>query len=810
MLQGHGSSKPIGFFIADSAKGKDLESNYALTGYQETVLNNFCKEQGMHLGDFYRTALIKQEEVKEKDDKKEYDLKNKNLIGIYAPILLEEINTLQPPLLIPLDEYSFNHLTGLNGITKFRGSALPPRQDLGVNYPVKILPTLAPDPYLYQDYKMKHIVRIDFSKIRKHANDSPLPDNLYNIWIARTSTALREFLNRAYPIALESGNPLVFDIETYMQVPICISFCFDGFESVCVPLVDYTIDFDHRALMLQLVAKLLASPIPKVNQNIKYDWKIMERWGFKVNNVVGDTMLAASTLYCEFPKNLGFLTSIYTDIPYFKDEGRQFDPTKHKREQYYFYNAKDSLATHQITMKQREEVEELGTKSVYENLVKLIPIYKRMEDRGLRRDELQCSLLKAKYESLFHIEELKLKRLSGRDYINALSNKQARDLIFNELGYKKIRGMKSTKSGEPSTDEESLQLLLVYGEAAAAPSTGPMVLECIINCRKIHKVLEMLELDTWPDGRFRCEFNLAGTETGRSSAGETTDQLMYYYNPEKFLCKAKNLGHSLQTIGKHGFMMNGETYGQDLRSMFVPSHGYEFVEIDLSGAEARVDRVLSGCFDMEVFDNPGIHRLTGSWIYDCQPHEIKKHVLVDGVDRYHMSKTVRHAGERNMGPERMVMMTQRPLSECKRILDKFHQYQPEIRRVFHKEINQAVDAPSHCLVAPNGRRRDFYDRIDKHTYNEAISYLPQAIVSDQTKFSFIPTTAEAPWAWLLAEMHDGSLWEVPKGRGEEFAAIYKRNIETPIDFRKCTLQRDYELIIPAEASYGEQWSVMED
>src|SRR6185369_9408780 len=101
-------------------------------------------------------------------------------------------------------------------------------------------------------------------------------------------------IQRHYDRTIKEGGFLTFDIETYFQIPICISFCFDGFESVCVPLVDSSIDRDNRTLMMELVAKLLASPIPKVNQNIKYDWKIMERWQFYVNNVVGDTMLAAS------------------------------------------------------------------------------------------------------------------------------------------------------------------------------------------------------------------------------------------------------------------------------------------------------------------------------------------------------------------------------------------------------------------------------------------------------------------------------------------------------------------------------------
>jgi uracil-DNA glycosylase len=811
VTKSHGNSNPSAFFIADSPIGQDLETGYALTGYSGNVIRDFCSEQSLNLDDFWRSCLIKESLPSLtvlNQDKDKVEEETKKLVSSYGPMLIEEINDLKPNLLVPLGELSFSFLTGLSGIRKFRGSVLPPAGQFPiVQENIKVLPILGPYPYLNQEYKLRVISRIDFSKIPKYLNSDPIPDKKYNIWVARSSSALRAFFDRAYPEAVSRGGFLVFDIETYFQIPICISFCFDGFESVCVPLIDSSIDHDNRVLMMDLVARILKSEIPKVNQNIKYDWKILERWGFTVSNIVGDSMIAASTLYCEFPKNLGFLTSIYTELPYFKDEGKEFDPEKSKRDRYYLYNAKDSLATSQIYSTQTKELEELGTKNVYQNLIKILPIYKKAEDRGIRIDKEKQESLLCSYESLFHIQELKCRRLLNTNYFNPLSPKQCREAIFSELGYKKVKGMKTLKTGEASTDEDSLDMLSVYGEAERAPNTGPLILSSIIAARKVHKVIEILELHLHPDERFRCEFNLAGTETGRSSAGETTDQLIYRKGNRIFVV---NLGHSLQTIGKHGFMIDGVTYGKDLRSMFVPSPGYTFVECDLKSAEALVDRVLSGVFDLSVFDNPGIHKLTGSWVYGCKPEEILKNVLVDGVDRYHMSKTVRHAGERNMGYERLVLMTQRPFRECKEILDKFHKFQPEIREVFHKGIVKAINSSQHCLIAPNGRRRDFFDRIDKKTYNEGISFLPQAVVSDQTKFCGIGKTFSDPdiyrWAALLVESHDSALCEVRQDRALEFGALYKSNIESEsIDFNNCTLKRDYQLIIPCELTIGESW-----
>lgn len=826
MIQGSGYGKPDVMFIGDFAQGEDLTSNYALQGFKRNLLEQFAKQAGFNLNETYTTLLIKEglpaagtfeteigkngKPKKKKKKNKRSDIElgkflNEHLTPSFGGFLLDEIRTLEPNLLVPLGETSFQFLTGLEGIRKFRGSILPLSPVHGIQKYTKVLPILGPYPYLYQDPKAKFISQVDFCKIPKWTDGRSIPDDTFRIWIAKSVTELRNFFERVYPLckakSIAEGGFVVFDIETFMNIPTCISFCFDGFESVCVPFIDASIDFTQRALMIDLCAKLLASDLPKVNQNIKYDWKTQERWKFRVNSVVGDTMLASSTLYCEFPKNLGFLTSIYTDIPYFKDEGRQYDPTKHRKEQFYLYNAKDSLATHQIYFKQLPELDELGVRPVYEKLIQLLPIYRRMEDRGIAIDEDERSKKIAKYQSLFRIHLKILRSLTGDEFLNPLSWVQSDRIIFDEMGFKKIPGVKGT-------DEESLNMLMCFGNPDKCTlERGKEILRSFINCRKLHKVLEVLELDIYPDGRFRCEANLAGTETGRTSMSQTTD----YFVKEKLeggkqKVQKINLGHSLQTIGKHGFYIDEVQYGKDVRSIFVPSFNYEFGEIDLSGAEARVDRVLSGNFDLSVFDNPGIHKLTGSWIFDTTPDKIKKNTL-----EYLLSKIFRHAGERNMGPRRAFSMCQDEgvglslsLQDVTKKLENFHANEPNIQKVFHRDIEKAIKT-SNNLICPNGRRRDFFDRIDHHTINEGISFLPQAIVSDQTKFSFIPTSAACPWAHLLVEAHDGSLWEYPKARREEFHLAYKKNIETPIDFRFGSLKRDYQLVIPAENSVGMNW-----
>ena len=796
MVRGHGNPDAKVMIVADCATQEDLVEDYAIKGFNEQLLRGFAKDNGLQWDSFWKTCLIK-----EKGNLINSEANYPLLTNEYKEILKNEIREIKPNFIVPLGELSFRYLSGLKGIRKYRGSILPPTQALqsGNN---RVFPLLGTNPFLNEDYKLRFITRLDFAKLARHIDDTGPIQREGNLWIAKNANEVRAFFDR-----FKSSEFVVFDIETFCSVPTCLSFCFDGKESCTIPLLDWNIQFDDRILMAHLTAKILADPIPKVNQNIlTFDWGKLEKYGFKVNNVVGDTMINASLIYAEFPKNLGFLTSIYTELPYHKDEGKgegAFDPGSNKREQFYLYCAKDSLATYQIYEEQQKEIAELKLDTVQKELVNIFPIYKRMMDEGIQIDLAQRKRLLAKYETLYEIQLFKLQKLSGKE-VNPGSPKQIRELVYDELGFTAIKGVKRTKSG-PSTDEESLEILAWMGSAKSNHPCANEILKTIVNCRKIHKVIEILEDPLHPDGRMRCVFNLAGTETGRTTGSSTTDNLLYL---DGRIVKKLDLGHSFQTIGKHGFEMDGEELGVDLRSMFVPGSGFSFVECDLSQAEARVDAVLAKDFDiLPVFDGPiGIHRLTGSWLFDCEPMEIKK-----GTRQYHESKTARHAGERNMQSFRLMMMIHRVQSECEAILKKFHARQPNIREVFHREIRQAVQH-TRTLVAPNGRRRDFYGRYDDGQINEAISFLPQAIVTDLLKSSLKGTMDLCPYAIPLAEAHDGFLAKVPKGKEEEYAAIFVKNISNKkIDFRPCTLSRDFELTIPAEASVGkDNWMDMMD
>ena len=55
------------------------------------------------------------------------------------------------------------------------------------------------------------------------------------------------------------------------------------------------------------------------------------------------------------------------------------------------------------------------------------------------------------------------------------------------------------------------------------------------------------------------------------------------------------------------------------------------------------------------------------------------------------------------------------------------------------------------------------------------------------------------------------MWECPIANKEKLALIACEEMTTTINFSKCTLKRDYELLIPVELGYSDtNWKEVKD
>jgi uracil-DNA glycosylase family 4 len=799
LIVGKGPQNAKIMFVGDTPSEADEKAGFAFAGSEAGTIISLCNENGIKFEECYRTLLFKERLSYNGKGKKKLTeaIGNAQRNRNYDEILLSEIQTLGPRVVVPLGELAFRYVSGEKSITKFRGSVLPLRGDLQAKTKniVRVIPTLGPK-YIYENYTHRVYVSVDYGKIAQHQNQIGEIKTEGLVWIADTAEKFRVYLQR-YP------NPTfgVFDIETRWNIPVCIGFCFSPSEAICVPLLDSTLDMANQILLWQMVDRVLRTNKHWCNQNIKFDIMVLQRFGFEIKeeSVLADTALRSSIIYPELPKNLGFLNSIYTDMPYFKDEGK--DPSD--RSKLYLYCAKDCLSTYQIKVKQDLELEELGIANFERQIHTLFWPYVHIEERGLLIDEERKFSLLGKYNAVQDTLTYTLNKLCNKE-LNPRSPKQVGIFLYDEL---KFPARHDRATGNYATDEDTLEELRIFHLTDnKLEELGGKILEIILGLRKLHKVIEYLESPIHPDSRMRCSYDLGGTRTGRSAGKATTDYLLTKDDKGRFVIS--DCGRSLQTIGKHGFKIGNEWYGRDLRSIFVPTPGYIFVEGDLSQAEARVDAVLAEDYNiLALFDiKPGIHVKTGEWVFGR---------IIDKKqepDKYHIAKTVRHAGERNMGPDRLSAMIQEPLPFCKDILNTFHSFQPNIRNVFHYQIREFVKQ-NKFLVSPHGRRRDFFGKVDNSLYNDAISQIPQATVSDQLKLS-LPILIERfkeHEVFFCYEGHDALMAEIRKDFLESYCDSFHEVVERPIDFRNCSLKRNFDLVIPAELSWSEAtWQEMKD
>jgi DNA polymerase I-like protein with 3'-5' exonuclease and polymerase domains len=254
--------------------------------------------------------------------------------------------------------------------------------------------------------------------------------------------------------------------------------------------------------------------------------------------------------------------------------------------------------------------------------------------------------------------------------------------------------------------------------------------------------------------------------------------------------------------------------------MFIPRRDHVFIEGDGKAAEARFVFVLAEDYEaLAACDQkPALHAKTISRILNIDVNIITKtepFVPKINVPYYELGKRIRHAGHNGMKAFRLAMYTHMDLNYCEFLMNRFHEDNPKIRSNFHNVIADIVRR-TRVLKSPNGRVRTFFGKMDDHLLNEAYCQIQQGGVSDLTKFTMWRIKEELPNDYyrryrFLTEQHDGILAEVHKDLKDRYIEVFKKHYERPIDFRNCSLSRDFELIIPAEISWSDtNWCEMKN
>lgn len=709
-------------------------------------------------------------------------------------ILRNEVLTMKPKCILALGEHAFKALTGKKGIKKWRGSILtcnfdPTVKVVSTYHPAALLRSETSETkvfsYSARAYMVNDIKRaINQSKFR----ELRLPKREYeyasNVDEARRFFHLYRGLKR-----------VSVDIETTKGtcIPTCIGFAFNAVHGMSIPLLNIdsrtAIDDNEQVKLIQLVQEILLDPeLEIIGQNFKFDWrKLVRTFGFKIlAKLFFDTGMAAHILYPEFPKSMQFLTSVWTEEPYYKDELKEWDPDKEDFHTILLYNAKDVCVPYEIYSKMMIELEERKLdKFFFDKIMPLSHFYMEMEDRGINYDPDVHDRILTQYK-LMEVELVNsLNHAAGFEFDKELgSYRKVRKLLFDDLG---LPTRKNTK------DDTLVGLLpLIKDNNLRAYS----IISDLLELRKVRRTINgPLKSPPDYDGRMRSICNINGAAIGRTS-----------FNIVKPPERPTKLGLQFQNLTKHGDI------GSEMREELIPDPGKIFVQVDMSQADARVVAALAkDHFRQEVFRlGKDIHSITASWYFGKEdPENPMDPIGVDPISERFIGKTTGHAlayfcqwktlqATVNKLARKFHINITVTAAECKMFRQIFLDKSPNIPDIFWKEVINAINKHSRTLTAASGRTRQFFGLWDPNLY---YSYIPAASVTDHNKFSAVECKRKIPQLEVLKEDHDSFMFQCLESELEEFTAIIREVYETPMDLSRCSLPRE-PIVIPCDFEVG--------
>jgi uracil-DNA glycosylase len=328
----------------------------------------------------------------------------------------------------------------------------------------------------------------------------------------------------------------------------CVSVCGRPTKSICI--VWNRFDADGHAKVLQSFARLMyRTDVPKVLQNQLYDNFVMSYgFGIPIRNVAEDTMIKGWSIYAELPRSLATQASVWTRQPHWKDDSMY----NSVGEGLYRGCAMDSAVTLEICTAQDNVL--TGKPLVhYHKILELQNVFLYMELRGIRYDQSRVAVMLAETNEKLKAVGDRITVAAGKELRGPRGSLSAKRLI-EVLYIDKRYPPQYVKEGGRKTQKLTSDIEAILTLKRTNPRDE--FLSDILLHRHLEGVRETLQITADADGRVRCGYSLEA-ETGRVKC---------YKSPT-------GSGANMQTIQK------------GLRGNYVADPGYDFFQVDLSGAD---------------------------------------------------------------------------------------------------------------------------------------------------------------------------------------------------------------------------------
>lgn len=550
-----------------------------------------------------------------------------------------------------------------------------------------------------------------------------------------------------------------------------IAFSYEKGKGYYVPFPEN--QEEAQALIEKLRPFFEDESIEKVGQNLKYDIKILKRYGVELKGKLFDTMIAHYLINPDMRHNMDVLSETYLKYSPKSIEtliGKKGKNQKSMRdvevEQVKEYAVEDTDVTLQLKEVFEPILEQTQTRNLFDQIeIPLVPVLADMESEGIRLDVDYLKALSAELATDIKALEMRIYEAAGHSF-NLASPKQLGEVLFDKL---KIGGtkQKKTKTGQYATGEEVLSFF----------AKDHQIVRDILDWRQLVK-LQNTYVDSLPNEvnpktqRVHTDYMQTVAATGRLSSN----------NP------------NLQNIPIR------TERGRQIRKAFVPrDENYTLLSADYSQIELRIIAALSGEPNMiESFaKGEDIHRSTAAKVFNVPLEEVTRE------QRSH-AKTVNFGIIYGVSAFGLSNQTDLSRSESAALIEAYYKTYPRLKEYIAEQIEFARH---HGYVQTiSGRRRYLKDINSQNAVvrgaaeRNAVNAPIQGSAADIIKIAMINIhkrlKAEKLQSKMLLQVHDELVFDAYKAELDLLKEIIKHEMEN-------AFKLDVPLVV--DMGTGENW-----
>lgn len=574
--------------------------------------------------------------------------------------------------------------------------------------------------------------------------------------------------------SLMGQTSVCFDTETTGLDPLTaelvgIAFSWEVGKGFYIPFPED--QSEATTLIQELLPFFEAEGIEKIGQNLKYDLKVLAKYGVTVKGKLFDTMLAHYLINPDMRHNMDVLAETYlnyTPVSITELIGKkgknQLSMRQVPVDQQTEYAVEDTDVTLQLKKHFEKELDEAGTRKLFDEIeIPLLRVLAAMELEGINLNVDFLNDLSGELEADITRLTSEIYEEAGEEF-NIGSPKQLGEVLFDKM--KLVDKPKKTKTGQYSTAEDVLSYL----------AKDHKIIQKILDYRGLSKLkstyVDALPVQVGTDHRVHTDYMQTVAATGRLSSN----------NP------------NLQNIPIR------TERGREVRKAFIPrNENHTLLAADYSQIELRIIAALSEEETMiQAFQNgEDIHASTAAKVFNVPLDEVTR-------EQRSNAKTVNFGIIYGVSAFGLSNQTDLSRSEAKELIDTYYKTYPKLRNYMSEQVDFARD---NGYVKTVLDRRRYLKNINSANAivrgaaeRNAVNAPIQGSAADIIKIAMINIYEKLENSdyktKMLLQVHDELVFDVPN---EELDAV-----KTLI---KTEMESAFKMNVPldVEVGLGQNW-----